>query len=995
MQNHAWSAAVAACADPARARHFEAALVGAGLQPQLRGLSEAAAQALAALLSGSQVLGEWLVQHPDWLEVLLEPEVLAHPRSARGLRAEFEPQLKPRLKERDYAGALGRLRGFQQRELTRIALRDLAGKADVAEVTLELSDLADVCLETVLRVVWQQLTERFGVPYELTPEGRWQRTRFCVLGLGKLGGQELNYSSDVDVLFVYGAEGWAFKDPPREGSQAGKGLGNHDFFRRVGEAFIAEVGRSTEHGALYRIDLRLRPEGKTGPLARSLEGYENYYAQWGQTWERLMLIKARGVAGDSVLAGEFLDLMQPFRFPRLLGPGVAEEMAAMKQRLETEAVRTPDQNRNVKLGRGGIREIEFIVQTQQVLNAGRQPYLMDRQTLPTLRKLATYELLTPADADTLGAAYEFLRRVEHRLQMESHLQTHTLPTERRARERLARLMGFARLSEFEAALEQHRAGVRRVYEAIFAPAAPVRAGAGAGTALPELTGHDDFWRAHLAERSFRDPEQALRLATALVHGPGFGHVSARTETFARRLWERLLALCPARSTLEERRAAAGPDGDPAARWLSDPDRVLARLDTFISAYGTRAPLFETWHAKPTLFDLLVLLFDRSEFLAETVIRSPDLVDELEYSGRLHEVRNRERTLTDLRHGRDDDDQRLWIRRYHETEFTRIGLREILGLAPLEQHLQELTALAEACLQYALEVALRKCRLKTCPVAIIGLGKLGGAELNYGSDLDVVFVADDSVRNLAGLQRIAVEVLDLIASQTERGVAFQLDARLRPDGEKGLLVNQLQAYGDYYRQRAQLWEIQALSRCRPVAGDPELGARFIELVHPLTDFRRADPPCAAWTPEWKTEIARMRRRIELERTPKGKEALAIKTGAGGLVDAEFLAQTFNLERGWHEPNTLRALERAQAEALLPPAEASALLENYARLRRIEGILRRWSYEGETELPDDPAPQYRVAVRCGFATAEDFLAAVARYRQELRAVYAKVLGGELEE
>ena len=336
----------------------------------------------------------------------------------------------------------------------------------------------------------------------------------------------------------------------------------------------------------------------------------------------------------------------------------------------------------------------------------------------------------------------------------------------------------------------------------------------------------------------------------------------------------------------------------------------------------------------------------------------------------------------------DADQRLWIRRYHETEFTRIGLREILGLATFEQNLLELTALAEACLQYALEVALRQHRLKTCPVAIIGLGKLGGAELNYGSDLDVLFVADDKARNLPNLQRIAVTVMDLIGGQTERGTAFELDARLRPDGEKGLLVNHLRAYLDYYRQRAQLWELQALSRCRPVAGHPELGRRFVEGVASLTDFSRSDCPAAAYTPGWKAEIARMRRRIEKERTTAGKDPLAIKTGRGGLVDAEFIAQAFNLERGWHEANTLQALERARSEGLLAAADAASLITNYRHLRRIEGILRRWSYEGETELPDDPAPQYRVAVRCGFATIEDFLAAVNRYRSNIRAVYEKV-------
>ncbi len=989
MKNPVWPAAFAACADPQRARQFHERLVAAGAGALLREASPEAARVLCALFSGSQVLGEWLVQNPDWLPDLLDVDGLRFPRVDQGFRREIAAWLEPALEHGDHAAALRQLRQFQRRELTRIAARDLARLGRVGEITRELSDVADACLDTVFRVCWRQLTGRFGQPYEQTPAGDRVPTRFCVLGMGKLGGQELNYSSDVDVLFVYSDEGAVFKEPPRKGSAAGKGLANHEFFRRLSEAFIAEVGRATPEGTLYRIDLRLRPEGKAGPLARSLESYENYYAQWGQTWERMMLIKARVVAGNGALGGEFLEAVQAFRFPRMLGLGAAKEIMAMRRRLELEMVRAADQERNVKLGRGGIREIEFIAQTMQILHAGRMPFLGGTQTVPTLRKLVQYHLLSGEACEALVSAYEFLRDVEHRLQMENHLQTHTLPTERHARERLARLMGFATLADFETALHKHRERVRRHYEELLgeeedAPEAP------SGTAgWPPFTGNEAFWKPRLENASFRDPAHAFRLAGTFVHGPGFGHTSPRTEGFARELFARLLNWCPRRDTLAQRRAAAGAEGDPQARWLSDPDRVLARLDTFVAAYGTRALLFETWAANPSFFELMVFLFDRSEFLAETAIRTPDLIDDLAQSGRLRETKTAARTLADLRHGAGDADQRLWIRRYHEAEFTRIGLRDILGLADFEQNLAELSALAEACLQYALEAVLRKHRLKTCPLAIVGLGKLGGCELNYGSDLDVVFVTDDKVKNLPALQRVATDLMDLISSQTEHGVAFEIDARLRPDGEKGLLVNTLRAHTEYYRSRAQLWEIQALSRCLPVAGNATVGAQFQAMVAGLADFSRADCPATARTPDWKQQIARMRLRIEKERTPVGKDPLAIKTGVGGLVDAEFLAQVFCLEHGWHEPNTLRALRRAKAEGVLPGTDADLLIENYRRLRRVEGILRRWSYEGETELPDDPAPQYRVAIRCGFAATEDFLAAVARYRQHIRAVYEKVL------
>lgn len=946
--------------------------------------SAAQAQVLAAVWSGSPYLSDSLGNHPEWLPVVLDLESLRFPRKAAGLRREMDGFLGPLLSKRQFTEALGRLRQFKQRESLRIAARDLARMANVVEITRELSDVADACLEGVYRICCRQLSERLGEPYEQNPEGEWEPTRFCVLGMGKLGGQELNYSSDVDVLFVYSDEGHVFKTPPRKGDSP-RGLANHQYFKRLAESFIAEVARSSAEGSLYRIDLRLRPDGQAGPLARSLESYENYYAQWGQTWERMMLIKARCVAGDGVLAQEFLDTIQTFRFPRSLSEGAFREIAGMKRRIEEEIVGGTELDRNVKLGRGGIREIEFIVQTHQVASAGRQPFLVSSQTLETLDRMVRYEFIPAEAAQSLVDAYRFLRDVEHRLQMENNLQTHSIPTERAARVRLARLMGFPGLKPFEDELNRHRRHVREVYDATVSVKAELET-----ELAPPFGTEDREWRERLANHSFRDPEKAVRLARAFVLGPGFGHQAPRTEIAARELLARLLRLCPRRDQPPPWTLAEFPDGNPQSRLLSDPDRVLARLDTFIATYGSRALLMDSWRSKPTLFELLVLLFDRSEFLAETAIRTPDMVDDLEQTGHLLRTKDAEATLRDLRFGATDADQRLWLRRYHQTELMRIGLREILGLADFEQNLVELSALGEACLQYALEAALRKLKFKTVPIVVIGLGKLGGCEINYGSDLDVVFVADDMVRNLPALQRVAVEVMDLVSSPTEYGVAFEVDPRLRPDGEKGLLVNTLRAYEDYYRQRAWLWEIQSLSRCRAIAGNATLGQRFEDMAARLCNLNQPDTAALAGRDrKWQAEVAKMRARVESERTPAGRQALAIKTGAGGLMDAEFLAQVFCLSQGWREPNTLKALVRARSAGLIAEWDAAALIENYRRLRRVEGVLRRWSYEGETELPADPAPMYRVAIRCGFTNADDFQRAVGRYREGIRRVYRQVM------
>ncbi len=1011
MKGANWAKAIKISADPSRAKHFLQLLSETSAGTVLQKTSPEQCAILAALLCGSQALSTLLVAHPDWLE-LLTPEHLKFPRRKQGLQKEVHDWLAPLLASRDYAAALKRIREFKQREMLRIAARDLAHLGNLPEIILEISDVADVCMGSVWEICLQQLADRHGTPCHQDAGGHWHSTSSCVLGMGKLGGQELNYSSDVDVLFVYSEEGSVFKEPPSlintplqrgVGKRAGTKtvstvsssrskkstpqptLKNHQFFNRLAETFIAEIGRMAPEGMLYRIDLRLRPEGDLGPLNRSLSSYENYYAQWGQTWERMMLIKSRCVAGDQALAAELLETIQPFRYPRSINESVLHEVAAMKDRIENEVVKTDELDRNVKLGRGGIREVEFVAQALQLLHAGRQPFLQGAQTLPALEKLSQYELLQGEDSRSLADAYCFLRNVEHRLQMEDNRQTHTIPSNRDAQTRLASLMSFRSLKEFETARGTHTGKVRKIFDKVLKTEMP------AATNQSPFPGHFEGveieWKKILADYGFKDVEKAFRVLREFVEGPGYVHVSERTKGLAFNLLPRLFALCPKEVGRGVLTAAPRSKGEPP---LSDPDRVVTRLDSFIAAYGARATLFELWNSNPAIFELLVRLFDRSEFLAELAIRTPDLVDELVTSGRLRQRKNAEETLRELRHGLQDEDQFLWLRRYHQAELMRIGLRDILGLADFEQYLVELSALADACLQYALEVVMRKNKIKKPPFVIIGLGKLGGGEIDYGSDLDIIFVADSKAKNLPALAKLAIQVMDLLSTRTEQGITFHTDARLRPDGEKGLLVNTLEAYEQYYRQRAALWEIQSITRTRPVAGNLELGGQFQNLAATLTDFSRPSRPLAAYSPDWKRKIHQMRSRIEKERTPRGKDELAIKTGSGGLMDAEFIAQALCLEHGWQEANTLRALERGRSAKVLPAADQ--LIENYRRLRRIEGILRRWSYEGETVLPDDPAPYYRVSVRCGFSSSEAFRKAIADCRKTIRNCYSAFFGRE---
>jgi glutamate-ammonia-ligase adenylyltransferase len=973
MKNSLWAKVAKASADPERAAHFFQLLAGSHASQFLQTADLEQLRLLAGLFSGTQGLSTTLLRRPEWLH-LLEPELLRFPRRKQGLLQEIARWVAPALEAKDYVSALGKLREFKQMEMLRIATRDLAKLATLPDIVLELSTVADVCLGTVWQICMAQMIERHGTPCHLDSSGNWRPSAGCVLGMGKLGGQELNYSSDVDLLFVYTEEGGAFKTLPPSGTNPRPALTNHQFFNKTAESFISEVCRMTPEGVLYRVDMRLRPEGDSGPLTRSIGSYENYYAQWGQTWERMMLIKARGVAGDAMLASEFLEMVQPFRYPRSVNQNVLREVAAMKDRIEHEVVKSGEIDRNVKLGRGGIREIEFITQSLQLLHAGRQPFLQSSQTLPCLAKLVEYEHLTAQDSRQLQDAYCFLRDVEHRLQMENDLQTHTIPDDKGAQARLARLSGFATLRAFESARRTHMRQVRKAFIKVL----KADKGEAAVDALypGSFEGAESDWKQLLMNHGFKDPDKALRMLREFVEGPGFIHVSPRTVAVAKAVLPRLFALCkPAEKHAPENRPKQPP--------LSDPDRVLTRLDSFISAYGARATLFELWNSNPAIFELLLLLFDRSEFLAELAIRSPDLVDELVASDRLRQRKTADETLRDLRHGLADEDQHLWLRRYHQAELMRIGLRDILGLAGSEQYLTELSALAEACLQYALEVVMARSKLSAPPFAVIGMGKLGGAEIDYGSDLDILFVANTTPRSLPALTKHALALMDLVSARTEQGLLFQTDARLRPDGEKGLLVNSLKAYGDYYRNRAQLWEIQSLTRARPVAGDANVGNQFLRLAAELTAFDKPQPNLVAYSPDWKQKIHRMRMRIEQERSPRGQGELAIKTGVGGLMDAEFIAQALCLEHGWRETNTLAALQRADKEGLLP--NAGKFIDGYREIRRVEAILRRWSYEGESVLPADPAPFTRVSVRCGFASPEAFKSSLIECRQAVREAY----------
>jgi [glutamine synthetase] adenylyltransferase / [glutamine synthetase]-adenylyl-L-tyrosine phosphorylase len=950
-------AACAKSADPDRALVNFGRLVSALPNPNMfyHYLQEAPDRLdlIVRVFAHSQALADTLTRNAEYLHFLIAPETLKAPRGKSWLSAELGRLLMSiRVPEQKYDV----VRRFRRRETLRIGARDLIGLATVEETTLELSNLADVCLQAVFEIALETLRAQFKWPAQAEPAAR----RFAVIGMGKLGGQELNYSSDVDVIFVYGEEG-----------NLTPTISHHHFFTKLAEEIIRAVSTTGEEGTIFRIDLRLRPEGATGPLVRSLESCENYYAEWGETWERMALVKARPVAGDLALGEEFLQMVQPFVYARHGGENIIQQMAVLKQRIEQEIVTDDRLTRHVKLGIGGIREIEFIVQSFQVLRGARLPMLRERSTLRALPLLVKGRMLSEEEAATLANAYRFLRNVEHRLQMEMELQTHTIPDEEQALFRLARSLGFSTVKEFLAAQHAHTSAVRAVYQDVLADAGEK----GASEVQPQVA--LEKLPEALRRAGFADVAAAGKIIEGLQHGSGFVHVSERTRELFARLFPTLMEW---------------------AGEVADPDATLLRFEQFVNAYGSRGLLYEILVRNPKLAAMLMRLGDASKFLSDTMAHRPELFDEICEGMTLTDPKSLDRMHEELvgavmaSSSAGDGEQemppmnvaRVWKR----GEMLRIGIEDVMGLVDIEQMHQEMTHLAEACLRFALEQVRAELKLTRLPFVIVGMGKFGGSELGYGADLDVLFVGGKTAQDQARTTKLATRLIEFMSHQTAGGTLFAVDARLRPDGEKGSLANTLEAHREYYLKRAQLWERQALLKARIVAGDADLGKKFMEMVHQIVFAR----PLTAQQVE---EIRAMRRRIETERGDQKNPAFEFKTGPGGLIDVEFLVQTLQLRHGHAHPqlrtaHTLAALNRLTALGIVDEAESSQLRAHYLFLRRIESVLRRVENTSVLHLPTDEREQARLAKRLGFATRDDFLGNYQLATKRTRELYQQYMG-----
>jgi glutamate-ammonia-ligase adenylyltransferase len=961
-------AGLRAAADPAAALH--------ALEP-LAGASGAAVERPDLLL---RVLGG----SPS-LALTLAADGARWPASFARVLAEAERPVGGHLAALAALGASGPLpraelqrllRRYRRAELVRIGGRDLAGLATVDDTVRELSALAEAAIEVATACARARIAEEWGGD---TP------VPFVVLGMGKLGGGELNYSSDVDLVYVYDEEA----DHP-------SGRPARLFFARIAEEVGKALAEVTDDGLCFRVDVRLRPGGDQSPLAVSVAGTLGYYEALGQTWERAVWLKARPVGGDRALGARLLAELAPFVYRRYLDFATLEDLNAMKRRVD-RALREGQYERDVKLGRGGIREIEFWVQAQQLVHAGKEEALQVRGTLPALDRLAALGYADRALAADLARAYRFLRDVEHKIQIVHERQSQRIsddPSEYRA---LVRRLGFVDAdgpAAFEAAHARETALVHATFSALFHGAEAERRRDERPDVAPLIDHLDDAerTRTQLAALGFRELDAAAANLRLLRDGPRHAPAHPRRQ-------RALAALAPALVSELAR--------------VAHPDRALHHLAGLIGSIGARTSFLHLLLENPGVMRLLVRLFGTSEFLSRDFLRHPELLDSLVRADLVRLTRTAADMTAELRARLDaatDLENRLdVIRRFRHEEFLRIGVHDIQGETPGDVVREQLSTLAQVCLVAAVDIAMVAVRERaglapgppTDGLVVVGLGKLGGGELNYHSDLDIVFLYDAGpeawwAAQAAGLapheyfSRVAQRTISALQTPTREGVAYKIDTRLRPSGNQGTLVSSLAAFESYHETSAALWERQALAKARVLTGGPALGARVDAAIERVVYGRGLAPADVV-------EMAEMRARIEAERGARG-DAVNIKTDRGGLVDVEFAVQMLQLRHGHAEPRvrvrgTCEALDALIAAGALAPDDGASLRAGYAFLRDVEGRLRIERDQPVEAVDADPDAVLSLARRLGYQGTDDeavaaFRAELARHRAAIRDVYARV-------
>ncbi|HTY99248.1 MAG TPA: bifunctional [glutamate--ammonia ligase]-adenylyl-L-tyrosine phosphorylase/[glutamate--ammonia-ligase] adenylyltransferase [Rhodocyclaceae bacterium] len=800
------------------------------------------------------------------------------------------------------------LRQLKQRAFARVAYRDLAGLAPLAEVMESMTLLAEAAIATATAVLGEAMASRYGTPRN--PEGRQQK--LVVIGMGKLGGRELNVSSDIDLIFVY---------PDNGTTDGARAISNFEFFTRLGRSLIAAISEINGDGQVFRVDMRLRPDGDSGPLVCSYDALENYFITQGREWERYAWIKARPLTGER--HDELEALRRPFVFRKYLDFGAIDALRGLHGQIRREVARR-DMIDNVKLGPGGIREIEFIAQVFQLIRGGRDLSLQIKPTLPVLQLLRDRGTLAADATMELANAYDFLRRLEHRLQYLDDAQTHSLPAAPEDRLRVARAMGYTSFEALVAELDDHRQNVTHHFESVFADRREQ------GHAL------DGLWQAPAEEG------QAQELARL-----GFGDGAAACERLAGiRASARYQQLTEA---ARNRFDALVPRVIQAAAGTPAPDATLTRCLDLLEAISRRAAYLALLTEYPQALTKVAQIVGSSAWAAGYLQRHPVLLDEFLDPGllagapdwpsfRLQLARNLDEAEPDTERQMD------LMREAHHAQVFRLLAQDLSGLLPLEILSDHLTDLADAIVEVSLRLAWRKLlrrHVEEPRFAVIAYGKLGSKELGYASDLDLVFLHDDPAPEAQEIySRLVSRLTTWLSAQTSAGQLFETDLRLRPNGDAGLAVTAMDAFRKYQLEDAWPWEHQALVRARFCAGDAAVGAAFARIRREILCQRR-DPA------KLREDVLAMRQKMMDNLATEAGEretVFDLKQDRGGLVDVEFIVQALVLGHAWQYPEltahrgNIFLLRLAAEKGLIPADLATRVGDAYREYRRMQHALR---------------------------------------------------------
>jgi glutamate-ammonia-ligase adenylyltransferase len=974
------------CADPGMAlinlERFTAAVPR--IADTLRQLAEnpRMTEVLLQVFSTSQYLSELMIRDPELLEWL-------QGGAERRARSEMIDDLWLAVASiADEEGQKLALRRFRHREILRIGFNDIVRGFPLEVITQDLSDLADACVEAATRLARARAEARFGRPLTM----RGEEVPFVVLGLGKLGGQELNYSSDIDLVFLYGEDGQ---------TQGARSLSSAEFFARVGSDIVRLLADHSSLGMAYRVDMRLRPEGEQGALASSLEATVGYYVTRGRTWERQALIKCRPVAGDLALGETFIDAIKPFVFRRYLGAAEIAEIKALKRRIEQRTVTAGTTEVEVKTGRGGIRDVEFVVQFLQLLHGGEYPEVRHVTTLQAIARLEQVGCLSAEERHIMDDTYRFLRQVEHRLQILFDRQTHEMPRDPVAVRTLAFRMGYAPASAWEERsgpaarfMADYRGKTelnRRILNHLLHDAFSGDAGQTVDPIVDLVLDPEpsvEFIEAVLAPYPFRDHRTAYHNLMALAR-EDFPFLSqARCRHFLAAIAPRLL--------------------ESVGR-TPDPDMTLTNLEKVSASLGAKAVLWELFNFNPPSLRLYVELCATSQFLSEILITNPGMIDDLVDSlvvDRPVPGAAIKAELAELCKGAEDIAPILWS--FRNKEWVRIGTRDILGREPIREVTRELADVAEAIVtQVARDQWQRRVARHGTPWcsetgrrdrwAILALGKFGGRELNYHSDLDLVFLHEadghtagngKSISNQQFVTEVVQRLLNALGSGSATGPLYLVDARLRPHGASGPLVQTLDSFLAYFRCSTAIWERMTLTRSRVIFATGGFGQEVTDAIRsvlaaPLNPGQAAE------------EVVVMRRKLEASR-PRND----LKRGPGGLADLEFIVQYLLLvhvpgEPGLLRPNFWDALTALRRHGTLNAQIYRELRDAYDFLRTVEARLRLIHNRGVSELPESSTELQRLARRLidehgepGQAS-QTFLAEASRITHRTRELFEQMV------